>query len=285
MISIKEYVEIRKKELKEMVDIMKEKPCLMVVQIGNDAASNSYIKGKSKDCQDIGIEFKHLHIDDYDELETSDIIKIINKHIHWHDPDGIMIQLPIPDKFDINKILQTVPPIKDVDGVKKTSLFDPCTPRGVVDYLKYNNYQFDGKHALVIGRSNIVGKPLADMLLNLNCTVTICHSKTSPDQLEDAIKSADIVFTCINKIEYFDGSFRLNQDIIDIGLGRGADGKLHGNLSLKCYEHMKKQNPENYIISGTGGTGLLTRLALMENVIGVRNRFREWNRGNKWTKF
>lgn len=267
MISIKEYVEIRKNELKDIVDIMKEKPCLMVVQIGNDAASNSYIKGKSKDCQDIGIVFRHLHIEQYDDLETSDIISIINKHKQWYKPDGVIVQLPIPNKFDADKIQRTISLIKDVDGFQKMSCFDPCTPKGVIDYLKYNNYQFEGKHALVIGRSNIVGKPLAEMLLNLNCTVTVCHSKTNPYQLEDAIELADIVFTCINKIEFFNGSFRSNQDIIDIGLGRGADGKLHGNLSQKCYERMKRFNPDNYVISGTGGVGLLTRIALLENVI------------------
>lgn len=266
MKSVKEYVKIRKAELKEKVSSMKEKPCLAVIQIGNNAASNSYVKGKRKDCEEIGIEFYHLHIEDNDDLSTESVLEYIDITRNLVNPSGIIVQLPIPDKLDYERIKDAIGTLEDVDGFIEQSPYDPCTPKGVVDYLKFNNYEFDGKHACVIGRSDIVGKPLEKMLLNLNCTVSICHSKTTEIDLQDLIACSDIVFTCINQIEYFDKQwFHKRNDVIDIGLGRGKDGKLHGNLTKNSVDYLK--NMGSFVISGTGGVGLLTRLALMENVI------------------
>ena len=179
------------------------------------------------------------------------------------------MQLPLPDHIDVKNIQRCIPLDKDVDGFRVDSPFEPCTPLGVINYLKHNDYQFAGKDALVIGRSDIVGKPLARMLTDLDCTVTLAHSKTSKPYRHCG--SADIIFTCIDKIEYFDAHNDFpSVNIIDIGLGRNAEGKLVGNLNhlsvLKELEYRQRWKHPSFIISGPGGVGLLTRLTLLENV-------------------
>lgn len=273
MLNCKDYAEFKKEYLKMRIDDnLFIRPHLVVIQIGDNAASNSYIKGKQKDCEEVGIEFEHIKLDfnaPQDNLE--DIISALNAR---HDVDGIILQLPVPEHIDVKRIQKLIDPAKDVDGFNPESHFQPCTPLGVINYLKYNGYEFRGKNACVIGRSDIVGKPLAKMLLDLDCTVTICHSKSD---LDSVIPCQDIIFTCIDKIEFFDKDFFAPyQDVIDIGLGRGKDGKLHGNLTTEAYEQLCKWKLERqdrlytdifgcFVISGTGGVGLLTRLELLNN--------------------
>lgn len=264
MLSCKDYAERKKEDLKmRIVDYISVRPHLTVVQIGDDAASNSYIKGKKKDCEEVEIEFEHIKLNsDISQEDIEDCITTLNIR---RDVDGIILQLPVPNHIDVKKIQRLIDPTKDVDGFNPESHFQPCTPLGVVNYLKYNCYEFQGKNACVIGRSDIVGKPLAKMLLDLNCTVTICHSKSD---LRAVLPCQDIIFTCIDKIEFFgDDYFAPYQDVIDIGLGRGKDGKLHGNLTEKAYENQKRYTgiENTFAISGTGGVGLLTRLELLNN--------------------
>lgn len=268
MISCKDYVEIKKKLLKDRIETFNRKPKLCVIQIGNNPASNAYVRGKAKDCEEIGITFNHLHIENYEEVSQVVLMEMIELIDADPTTDGIIIQLPIPDKYDIEELQKCISPDKDVDGFRKDSYFDPCTPKGVIDWLKYNNYEFKGKTACVIGRSDIVGKPLARMLSNLDSTVILCHSKTPVDKLTYLISDSDIVFTCINQIEYFDyHDFYSWQDIIDIGLGRGVDGKLHGNITGNHVDYLKERNYGHFIVSGTGSVGLITRVKLLENVI------------------
>lgn len=268
MVTCKEYVEIRKEQLKERIKTLSRKPKLCVVQIGNNPASNSYIKGKKKDCEEIGITFNHLHIENYEEVSQVVLMEMIELIDADPTTDGIIIQLPIPDKYDVEELQKCISPDKDVDGFRKDTYFDPCTPKGVIDWLKYNNYVFAGKTACVIGRSDIVGKPLSRMLSDLDSTVILCHSKTPVDKLAYLISDSDIVFTCINQIEYFDShDFYSWQDIIDIGLGRGIDHKLHGNIAGNHVDYLKGKNYGHLVVSGVGGVGLLTREALIENVV------------------
>ena len=268
MVSCKDYVEIQKQLLKEKISTFERKPKLCVVQIGNDPASNSYIKGKRKDCEEVGVIFNHLHIANYEDVSQVVLMDMISTINADHTTDGIIIQLPIPDKYNIEELQKCISPDKDVDGFRIDSCFKPCTPKGVIELLKYNKYDFSGKIACVVGRSDIVGKPLAEMLTNLDATVILCHSKTSKEQLTKLISASDIVFTCINQIEYFNSSdFYSWQDIIDIGLGRGVDGKLHGNIEGKSVEILKERNYGHFVISGTGNTGLLTRESLLENTV------------------
>ena len=264
MISCKDYAALKKEELKTKIDEhIIIRPYLSVIQIGDDPASNSYIKGKQRDCEEVGIFFSHYRFSsDISHDELKEFIADLNE-----DPiyNGIILQLPVPSHIDVKDIQRLIDPAKDVDGFNPDSYFQPCTPLGVINYLKFNGYHFRGKNACVIGRSDIVGKPLAKMLLDLDCTVTICHSKSD---LRSVLPCQDIVFTCINQIEFFDETyFAPYQDVIDIGLGKGTDGKLHGNLTEAAYLQQKEYTGTNnsVVISGTGGVGLLTRLELLNN--------------------
>lgn len=267
MLTCKEYTDLRKKELKEYIEEKGLHPKLVVIQVGDRPESNSYIRGKMRDCEEVGIEcvVSHWEEEDMDQCTLSGIIDIFNND---EDVNGIIVQLPLPGYVNVKEIQEKINPMKDVDGFKKNSPFDPCTPKGVRDFLVYIGYEFEGKDALVIGRSPIVGKPLARMLTDLDCTVTLAHSKTK--DLDNKMTRADIMFTCIDKIEHFHGAIGLGRkiDLIDIGLGVGTDGKLHGNWDHESVEIMKKYlRGDQVLISGTGGVGLLTRLALVENVV------------------
>ena len=264
MISCKDYAALKKEELKMKIDErIIIRPYLAVIQIGDDPASNSYIKGKQRDCEEVGIFFSHYRFSsDISHDELKEFIADLNE-----DPiyNGIILQLPVPSHIDVKDIQRLIDSDKDVDGFNPDSSFQPCTPLGVINYLKFNGYHFRGKNACVIGRSDIVGKPLAKMLLDLDCTVTVCHSKSD---LRSVLPCQDIIFTCINQIEFFDETyFAPYQDVIDIGLGKGTDGKLHGNLTEAAYLQQKEYTGTNnsVVISGTGGVGLLTRLELLNN--------------------
>lgn len=264
MISCKDYAALKKEELKTKIDErIIIRPYLAVIQIGDDPASNSYIKGKQRDCEEVGIFFSHYRFSsDISHDELKEFISDLNE-----DPiyNGIILQLPVPSHIDVKDIQRLIDSDKDVDGFNPDSSFQPCTPLGIINYLKFNGYHFRGKNACVIGRSDIVGKPLAKMLLDLDCTVTVCHSKSD---LRSVLPCQDIIFTCINQIEFFDETyFAPYQDVIDIGLGKGTDGKLHGNLTEAAYLQQKEYTGTNnsVVISGTGGVGLLTRLELLNN--------------------
>ena len=266
MLTCKEYTDLKKKELKEYIEEKGLKPTLVVIQVGDRPESNSYIRGKMRDCEEVGIEceVKKYPYDISQERLTLETISINADD----NVDGIILQLPVPDHINVKWIQGLIDAKKDVDGFNVDSPFDPCTPKGVIGYLKHIGYEFEGKDALVIGRSDIVGKPLARMLTDLDCTVTLAHSKTRG--LDCIASYSDIIFTCINKIERFD-KYELPvgvlTDVIDIGLGAAWDGKLCGNLDREFVEDLKARNKGNIIISGTGGVGLLTRLALVQNVV------------------
>lgn len=269
MISCKEYVEREKNLLKEKIKKYYGKPSLTVIQVGDNPASNSYIAGKRKDCEEVGIRFQLIKLNE--DVSVSIIGYLIDKLNDDNDVDGIILQLPLPPHLkDMESCLtKSIKPQKDVDGFNPDPYYFPCTPEGVIGYLKDNDYDFCGKNALVIGRSNIVGKPLSKMLLKEDCTVATAHSKTKSDSLQNLIQWADIIFTCIDKVEFFkqdNFSTRwLKKDIIDIGLGRNEEGKLRGNISKDFADNLKMMNKDNVVISGIGGIGLLTRLELLRH--------------------
>ena len=269
MLSCKEYTDLRKKELKAYIEEKGLKPKLVVIQVGDRPESNSYIRGKMRDCKEVGIE---CEVRKYPyNTKTDRLIDHIRESNRDRETHGIIVQLPLPDHVDVKRIQSWIVEDKDVDGFNINSPFDPCTPSGVIGYLKHVGYDFEGKDALVIGRSDIVGKPLARMLTDLDCTVTLAHSKTPDESIVYHSDRTDIIFTAIDKIEYFamiqTSNTKQIPDIIDIGLGIGGDGKLHGNFKKECIEDFKELWPEKICISGTGGVGLLTRLALLENVV------------------
>lgn len=264
MLTCKEYTELKKKELKKYIEEKGLKPCLVVIQVGDRPESNSYIRGKMIDCEEVGIE---CIVKKFPNDVTQKELEVYILDVDYRPKvSGIILQLPVPEHIDVKRIQRLIKQTKDVDGFGELSPFDPCTPKGVIDYLKFNNYEFEGKDALVIGRSDIVGKPLARMLTDLNCTVTLAHSKTVGVYSKG--QDSDIIFTCTNKIQHLTSSLVYNcPDVIDIGLGVGADGKLHGNLEDHAVRFMREVFPDNICISGTGGVGLLTRLALLQNVV------------------
>lgn len=262
IVSCKDYVEIKKKELKEEIRHFNRKPVLAVIQIDNDQASNSYIKGKQKDCDEIGIEMRHvnIHSNIAEQKEVEGIIKVIVNS----DADGIIIQLPIPDKYDLDRLQHLIPPEKDVDGFRRDSCFKPCTPKGIIDWMEYNNFEFKGKDCCVLGRSKIVGLPLTNMLIEKGATVTCCNSTTP--STEYYTRNADYVFSAIGIPHYFDFSdfFEYCELIVDIGINRIKDNKLCGDINCCSFEEYLSGT---YVTPVPGGVGLLTRTSLMQNVV------------------
>lgn len=264
IVSCKDYVEIKKKELKEEIQHFNRKPVLAVIQIDNDQASNSYIKGKQKDCDEIGIEMRHVNI--YSNVAGQKEVECIIKDVAKSDADGIIIQLPIPDKYDLDRLQHLIPPEKDVDGFRRDSCFKPCTPKGIIDWMEYNNFEFKGKDCCVLGRSKIVGLPLTNMLIEKGATVTCCNSTTP--STEYYTRNADYVFSAIGIPHYFDYSdfFEYCELIVDIGINRIKDNKLCGDINCCSFEEYLSGT---YVTPVPGGVGLLTRLALMQNTLNA----------------
>lgn len=263
IVSCKDYVEIKKKELKEEIQHFNRKPVLAVIQIDNDQASNSYIKGKQKDCDEIGIEMRHVNI--YSNVAGQKEVECIIKDIAKSDADGIIIQLPIPDKYDLERLQHLIPPEKDVDGFRKGSCFKPCTPKGIIDWMEYNDFEFEGKDCCVLGRSKIVGLPLTNMLIEKGATVTCCNSTTPSTWYYT--RNADYAFSAVGVPNYFD--FSDFQDfcelVVDIGINRDENGKLCGDVNNAGFSSLN----DTYVTPVPGGVGLLTRLALMQNTLNA----------------
>lgn len=262
IVSCKDYVEIKKKELKEEIRHFNRKPVLAVIQIDNDQASNSYIKGKQKDCDEIGIEMRHVNI--HSDVAGQKEVECIIKDIAKSDADGIIIQLPIPDKYDLERLQNLIPPEKDVDGFRRDSCFKPCTPKGIIDWMEYNDFEFKGKDCCVLGRSKIVGLPLTSMLIEKGATVTCCNSTTPSTWYYT--RNADYAFSAVGIPNYFD--FSDFQDfcelVVDIGINRDENEKLCGDVNNAGFESSLN---DTYVTPVPGGVGLLTRLALMQNVV------------------
>lgn len=244
---IKTFVNEQLLLLKEEVKTFDRKPKLTILKNNSNPASESYVKGKLKDSEYIGIDATLINTSDIKEA-------IINDN-----SDGLILQLPC-DNFD-SSYLDLIDKTKDVDGFKVDSLFKPCTPLGIIKYLDANNFEYEGKNAVVIGRSNIVGKPIANMLLDKNMNVTILHSKTQPVDKYNYIKEADLIIVATGKINTLNSSFIYKKDcvIVDVGINRDTQGKLIGD----CERNL----PVKFQTPVPGGVGLLTRLALMSNVV------------------
>lgn len=256
-----------KEQLKTKIRGFLIKPCLAVIQIGEDEASNVYIHSKEKACTELGIYFKHIKFSEH-ALER----EIVNKIIELNNDDyvnGILIQLPIPDRFNKNKLINLIHREKDVDGLTDYNagkLFKgnpnsiPCTPQGIIKLLENNQIPIEGKHAVVVGRSNLVGKPVAMLLLDKGATVSICHSKT--ENLEKFTQAADILVVAVGKKHLITKDMvKEGSTIIDVGISR-VDGKLYGDVD---FEAVKEK--VNYITPVPGGVGPMTVAMLLENVV------------------
>lgn len=258
--TIKEYVAKRKLEISEEVSSFSIKPHIAIVQINEDAASNAYVKGKLKDAAELGITADLIKL----PLDVSEdmVLEQINKLNNDDSIDGFIVQMPLPKQISEEKVKLAVSPNKDVDGFHPLSNLNPCTPQGIINYLHSENIALCGKNAVVIGRSNIVGKPMAKLLLKENCNVTVLHSKTSREDMENYIKNADIVVIAIGKQGFLDHTFKFKPSaiIIDVGISRDETG-LHGDAEPNLPVALQTPVP--------GGVGLITRLALYENLLKI----------------
>ena len=256
--TIKEYVKARKEEIKLQVTKMDKKPNLVIVQLNEDEASKAYVKGKLKDAAELGINAKLLKFPvDFTEKQLLKEIAKLNKN---KKVDGFIVQMPLPKQINEETIKLAIAPSKDVDGFHPLSELNPCTPQGIMNYLKHENVQFLGKNAVVIGRSNIVGKPMAKLLLKESCNVTVLHSKTSKEDMANYLKNADIVVVAVGKQHLITKEFKFKESaiVVDVGINRDETG-LHGDVEPGLPVALQTPVP--------GGVGLLTRLALMENLI------------------
>ena len=266
LIDGKEVKSKKIEELKNILNNLNTQLGLAVIQVGDDEASKVYIKQKEKLALELGYKFIHKKYDsDVDESTLLHDIDILNNDNSIH---GILVQMPLPKHLDENKIQNSISSLKDVDGltylnsgklVNNSKGLVPCTPKGIIDLLDYYNIPIEGANAVVVGRSILVGKPIANLLLNRNATVTICHSKTK--DLEKITKNADILVVAIGK-KWFINKSMIKKDsvIIDVGINR-CDGKLYGDVNFDDVKDICK-----YITPVPGGVGPMTVTELMFNV-------------------
>lgn len=260
-IDVKSIVEKYKNTLKQFISLNKLNPTLAIIQVGDNPASNAYIKGKEKDAEELGINTILLKFDEkVSSKEIVDTIKRLNKD---EEVNGIIVQLPLPKYLDEEAITNSIAPEKDVDGFTRDTDFTPCTPLGILELLLELGITLEGKNAVVIGRSKIVGKPMADLLLKQDMTVTICHSKTPREQLRHYCNNADVIICVVGGKNFFTPDLLgTNQVIIDVGINRNEQGKLCGDLNPECY----LVDNNSLYTPVPGGVGLLTRYALMQNL-------------------
>lgn len=270
-----------KEELISQVEDLKEKgvhPGLAVVLVGDNPASKVYVGSKKKSCQQIGIKsFSYEMTNEVSEKELLDLIHTLNKDEAVH---GILVQLPLPKHIDEQKVLLAIDPKKDVDGFHPMSVgalvvgakgFVSCTPAGIIELLKRSNVDIEGKHCVVVGRSNIVGKPISMLLLKEHGTVTICHSRTK--NLGEIVKQADIIVAAVGVPKLITKDMiKKGAVIIDVGMNRLDNGKLCGDVDFEgCIQEASLITPV------PGGVGPMTIAMLMKNCVISASKLLEEN--------
>ncbi len=257
--------------LKEEVTKLKQDGKILkfaVIMVGDNSASKIYIKNKSKACQEVGIECEEYILDS--NIEMKELLDLIEELNNREDIHGILLQSPIPKHLDIDEAFRTIKPEKDVDGFNPVNVgklclgqdcFVACTPLGVMKLLDEYNVDIEGKNAVVIGRSNIVGKPMLQCLLNKNATVTICHSKTK--NLLEITKEADIIVAAVGKEKFLKGDMiKQGAVVIDVGINRLEDGTICGDVDFES-----AKDKASYITPVPGGVGPMTVAMLMSNIV------------------
>lgn len=254
-------------ELKKEISSLERKPGIAIIQVGNDNASNVYVKSKEKFAKELGCIFNHIKFDE-DAIEE-DILKKIDELNNDKNIDGILVQMPIPKHLNSSKIQNRIIHSKDIDGLTDINAgllfhakdsFVPCTPKGIMEMLKYYNIDVTGKHVVIVGRSELVGRPLMSLMLNNNATVSICHSYTS--DLKNITRMADILVVAVGKKHIIDSSMiKEGSIVIDVGINRDKD-KLCGDVN---FESVKDKC--SYITPVPGGVGQTTVLSLYQNLL------------------
>lgn len=248
-------------------------PCLAVILVGEDPASQVYVRGKINDCAECGILSRSIRLPataTQAELLAQVAALAADDTVH-----GILVQLPLPAQIDERAVIDAIPPQKDVDGFSPVNVgrlqagepcFQPCTPAGCIRMIESTGTSIAGKHAVVIGRSNIVGKPAAMLLLAQNATVTVCHSKTQ--NLAQLCAGADILVAAVGRAGFVTGDMvKPGAVVIDVGINRGADGKLHGDVDFAAAAQKAA-----WVTPVPGGVGPMTRAMLMHNTVLAARR-------------
>ena len=267
----KELAKKIRKELKIKCDELKQEginPKLAVIMVGDNPASKVYVRNKSKACEEIGIEYEEYLLEE--KTTQEELINLIKKLNEDKSINGILLQSPIPEHLNINQAFKTITYKKDVDGFTPSSVgklcigedtFISCTPYGVIKMFEEYNIDLTGKDVVILGRSNIVGKPLIQCCLAKNATVTVCHSKTK--NVKDHTKRADLVISAIGKAKFVTKDMiKQGAVVIDVGINRDENGKLVGDVDFKEVEPIA-----SYITPVPGGVGPMTIAMLMNNVI------------------
>lgn len=257
-----------RKSLKEKVDREQIKPKLVVIWCGNNEASRVYVRIKSKACEEVGVKFEEYHFGE--NISETELIDFIYKLNNEESINGILVQYPIPKQISLQKIANAIDKNKDVDGFNPYNIglldsncpvFTPCTPLGIMKMFEEYKIDLTGKKVVIIGRSNVVGKPMAECMLNANATVTICHSKTK--NLKEELLKADVIISSAGKRNIVTADMvREGTVVIDVGTNRDENGKLCGDVD---FENVKKK--ASYITPNPGGVGPMTVAMLLNNVI------------------
>jgi len=255
-------------QIQELMLTKKRAPALTVIIVGENPASKIYVNKKRKMCQELGILSHNYDLPE--SVSEAELLNLINKLNNDAAIDGILIQLPLPNHIDKNKILESIKPDKDVDGfhpynigrlLTGNPLMRPCTPKGIMTLLQATGVELSGQHAVIIGASNIVGKPMALELVNKHCTVTICNSATK--NLPGLAKQADIIIAAAGRAHLVQGDWiKPGAIIIDVGINRLPDGKLVGDVDFAA-----AKLHASWITPVPGGVGPMTVITLMENTV------------------
>lgn len=254
--TIAQYIQQEKKQLQTLATGLSMKPHLVIIQANENEGSNIYIRGKLSDCQEVGFQATHLRLPT--SITQEDLVREIQRYNQDPTVHGVIVQVPLPSHIDPSVIRRAVVPHKDVDGFHPLSPMMACTPKGIVDYLAASGFDFVGKHTLILGRSYIVGRPLANALLDRHATVSIAHSKTKEEDRAALLANADLICVAVGKKWYLSNQkVKPTAWIVDIGITR-EDGQIFGDV--KPGRHVALQTPV------PGGVGLLTRLSLLKNL-------------------
>ncbi|MBR3766753.1 MAG: bifunctional methylenetetrahydrofolate dehydrogenase/methenyltetrahydrofolate cyclohydrolase FolD [Clostridia bacterium] len=249
-------------------------PGLAVIIVGDNPASRIYVNNKKKACEACGITSYEYALSE--STTEQELLSLINELNNNTEVDGILCQLPLPCHIDENKVIDAISPEKDVDGFSPVNTgnllagkpcFAPCTPAGVVEMLKHESIEISGKHCVIVGRSNIVGKPAALLMLQENATVTVCHSRTK--NLKDMVKQGDIVIAAIGKANFITADMiKEGAVVVDVGINRLESGKVTGDVD---FEEVSKI--ASAITPVPGGVGPMTITMLMQNTLSAWERF------------
>lgn len=257
-----------KAQIREKVSKLRRQPGLAVILVGDNPASQVYVRNKERDCAQCGIMCYDYHLPQ--DATQEDVLDLVEKMNNYGAVDGILVQLPLPEQIDERVVLEAIAPDKDVDAfhpenvgriMQGQAYYKPCTPAGVMEILHEYGIDPGGKHCVVVGRSNIVGKPMAMLLLHENATVTICHSRT-PD-LKAQCRQADILVSAVGKTGLITADMvKPGAVVIDVAMNRNAEGKLCGDVDYASVEPKA-----SYITPVPGGVGPMTRAMLMKNTL------------------